>query len=211
MQDAAKRAGTLVVACNTASVRLEEAPDLLVSAAEARLRVLSMVQLLDRALALAGPYIRGKRVCLMGTRFTVNQPVYRDRLLSAGAAEVLPLAATRTERNIAHLWHDTEDGRREIEAEVGATLRRSEAVVLACTLFPLIAPLLRRINPAGTLVDPAAGVDAELLGITGSGPNHLRIAVTGDAIALDDVRDRSGVLFPGWRVDSVEKAAIGKS
>ena len=173
------RTGTLVVACNTASVLLEQLPDVLSEAEGAGLRVLSMVRLLDRVLAAPASTVEGRRVCLMGTRFTVTQPVYRDRLLRAGAAEVLPLAATRTEHTIAHLRHTSEDGRREIVEEVGDAVRRADVVVLACTLFPLIGPLLLSINPACLLLDPAAGIAGTLRRTSPAGTNQLTLAISG--------------------------------
>jgi hypothetical protein len=130
--------------------------------------------------------------------------------MRAGAAEVLPLAATQTERTIAHLWHTSDEGRRQIEGEVGGTIRRSDVVVLACTLFPLVGPLLREINPACVLVDPATGVDGALKGAPGGGANRLTIAMTGHALALDDVRAQSGALFPGWAIEAAESADIGE-
>jgi glutamate racemase len=208
MRVATERSRTLVVACNTASVLLEQLPDLVARASDGGLRVFSMVHLLDRALALGATPIEGRRVCLMGTRFTVSQPVYIERLIRAGATEILPLAATRTERMIAHLWHTSDEGRRQIEAEVGDTIRRSDVVVLACTLFPLIGPLLREMNPALALVDPATGVDGVLRGAPGAGANRLTIAVTGHELALDDVRAQSGRLFPGWVIESAGAATI---
>lgn len=197
---ARSRTATLVVACNTASVLLEQLPQLSARAAAAGLRVLSMVDLLDRVLGGNAAVIQGRRVCLMGTRFTVSQPVYRDRLIRAGAAEVLPLAATRTERTIAHLRHASDDGRREIRDEVEETIRRSDVVVLACTLFPLVSPLLRELNPECVLVDPAVGVDGALRRGSAAGANRLTLAVTGTAIAERDVRARAGALFTGWTI-----------
>jgi len=201
------RTRTLVVACNTASVLLEQLPDLVREAEGSGLRVLSMVRLFDRALALPASTVEGLRVCLMGTRFTTTQPVYRDRLLRAGAAEVLPLAATRTERAIAHLRHRSEEGRREIADEVGATMRRADVVVLACTLFPLVGPLLLSINPACRLLDPAAGIAGTLTGTSPLGTNQLTIALSGQSIPLDDVRRQAGDLFPGWDIASIEAFA----
>lgn len=199
------RTRTLVVACNTASVRLEQLPDVLSEAEGSGLRVLSMVRLLDRALAAPASTVEGQRVCLMGTRFTVTQPVYRDRLLRAGAAEVVPLAATQTEHTIAGLRHTSADGRREIADEVGDTVRRADVIVLACTLFPLIGPLLRSINPACRLLDPAAGIAGTLTGTWPAGTNQLTIALSGRAIPLDDVRRQAGDLFPGWDITSIEE------
>jgi glutamate racemase len=201
------RTGTLVVACNTASVLLEQLPGLVSEAEGSGLRVLSMVRLLDRALLAPDASVEGRRACLMGTRFTVTQPVYRDRLLRAGAAEVLPLAATRTEHAIAHLRHTSEDGRREIADEVGDTVRRADVVVLACTLFPLVGPLLRSINPACRLLDPAAGIAGTLIGTSPAGTSQLTLALSGRAIPLDNVRRQAGDLFPGWDIASIEEFA----
>ena len=141
----------------------------------------------------------------MGTRFTVSQPVYRDRLMRAGAAEVLPLAATRTERTVAHLRHETEEGRRTIVDEVGDTIRRADVVVLACTLFPLVGPLLLTINPGCLLLDPAAGIAGTLIGTWPAGTNRLTLGLTGRAVPLDDVRRQTGDLFPGWDIESIEE------
>lgn len=201
------RTRTLVVACNTASVLLEQLPEVLSEAEGAGLRVLSMVRLLDRVLAAPASTVEGRRVCIMGTRFTVTQPVYRDRLLRAGAAEVLPLAATRTEHTIAHLRHTSEDGRRDIVDEVGDAVRRADVVVLACTLFPLIGPLLLSVNPACRLLDPAAGIAGTLGGTSPAGTNQLTIAISGQAIPLDDVRRQTGDLFPGWDIAAIEEYA----
>lgn len=204
--EAAALSGTLVVACNTASVLLEQLPDLARVASATGLRLVSMVQLMDRALA-SSP-VRGRRVCLMGTRFTVGEPIYRERLASAGAAAVVPLAATRTEQVIARLRHATDDGRREIEQEIAESIRDSEVVVLACTLFPMVAPLLRAINPDCVLVDPATGIDGLLPGASTSGANRLTIGVTGDAFPVDAVREQAGALFPRWSIERVSAAVL---
>jgi glutamate racemase len=201
---AARRAGTLVVACNTASVLLEQAGELAETAAAAGLRVRSMVHLLDRALAAGPAVVRGKRVCLMGTRFTVSQPAYPERLFRAGAADVRLLAATETERTIAHLLHTSPEGRRRIEDEAGPAVRDVDVVVLGCTLFPLVSNVLRDLNPRCVLLDPASGID-DLLQPGGAGPNRLAIELTGETIGPDEVQSRAEDLFPGWIVESVQR------
>jgi glutamate racemase len=194
--------GTLVVACNTASVLLAQSPDVLAMAESAGLRVLSMVDLLDRVLAEHSRTVLGKRVCLMGTRFTVSQTIYRDRLMGAGAVEVIPLAATRTEAMIAHLRHETAEGRAAILDEIGEIVRRADVVVLGCTLFPLIAPLVREVTPRCALLDPAAGIDG-LFTSANPAPHTLTLALTGSAMALDEVRVQASTLFPGWKVEEI--------
>ena len=55
----------------------------------------------------------------MGTEYTVNSPVYADRIAAAGAAEVVLLGATETERSVAILQHETAAGRELILDEIG--------------------------------------------------------------------------------------------
>lgn len=200
----APRATTLIVACNTASVLLRTCPEVRREAAEAGLHVVSMVDFLERHLAARPAPLAGRRVCLMGTRFTVSQPIYLDLLRSAGAREVVPLGATRTEGVLAHLRHTTEAGRREIVAEIGETIRACDAVILACTLFPLIGDLLRALNPACQLYDPAVGIADVLPVATGpGGENRLTVALSGTALTPADLRRSAAALFPGWRIEEI--------
>lgn len=198
------RAGTLIVACNTASVLLRDSPEVRRKAGEAGLHVVSMVDFLERHLASRPAPLAGQRVCLMGTRFTVSQPIYYDLLYRAGARQVVPLGATRTEGVLAHLGHGTEAGRQEIAAEIGETIRACDSVILACTLFPLIADLLRDLNPACRLHDPAAGV-ADVLPATmhPEAENRLTVALSGATLTPDDIHSNAAALFPGWRMEEI--------
>lgn len=195
--------GTLVIACNTASGLYRDCPEVQGEAAAAGLRVFSMVDFLERQLAAEPGRLAGRRVCLMGTRFTVSQPVYADLLRGAGAAQVVPLPATRTEGVIAHLRHGTEAGRREIAAEIGETVRGCDAVILACTLFPLIGELIRALSPGCDLLDPGAGVTALLPPGAAPGPNRITVALTGSAFTPAEIRRSAGALFPGWELVEV--------
>jgi glutamate racemase len=199
---ATPRAKTLVIACNTASVLWQSCPEVQAEAKAAGLRVASMVDFLERHLAKEPARLAGQRVCLMGTRFTVSQPIYRDLLTRAGAREVVPLGATRTESVIAHLQHATETGRREIVAEIGECIRAADAVILACTLFPLVGDLIRELNPACRLHDPGAGV-VDVLPASGGGANRLTVALSGTALTPADLRESAATLFPGWRIDEI--------
>lgn len=79
--------------------------------------------------------------------------------------------------------------------------------MLARTLFPLMSPLLRELSPACVLADPAVDVDDSLQGESAAGANRLTLEVTGQAIAVDDVRAQAHALFPGWTVASVRAVA----
>lgn len=207
------RAPALIVACNTASVRLAELPEISKWAADEGIRVYSMVDLLDSLLGRIGSALGGKRVCIMGTAFTVGRPLYGDRLKAAGVDEIVPLAATETESVIAHLAHGSPDGGERIRREVGDALGRVDTVLLACTCFPLAEPILRGLNPDLDLLDPGAGIDS-VPGLEGrQGPNRMTVALTGSEISSSELERDFPVLFPGWVLEEVmdlDRAPQGK-
>jgi len=200
---ASSRAPTLIVACNTASVLLRDTPEVLDRARRLGLEVHSMADFLEALLRHSAPGIHGKQVCLMGTEFTVSQPFYGNLLTGAGASTVLPLPATRTERTVAHLEHGTSEGRRIILEEIRDTVGGAEAVVLACTCFPLAGDLIREANPDVVLLDPGEGAGTLEVKGEGGGPNLLTVALTGDVLSPEILREQAPVLFPGWELESV--------
>ena len=199
---AAQRSSTLIVACNTASVRLEDSPGVRRHAEERGLRLHSMVDLLDVLLARNSGVLRDRRVCVMGTEYTVGRSLYRHRLRTAGAGEVVALGATRTERAIAHLQHATDEGRRIIRDEIGDTLANVETVLLACTCFPLVAEQIAAINPDIVKLDPGLEIQSVVPEIRRGGPNHLTLAYTGEAVSAEQLEAQAIALFPGW--DEIE-------
>ena len=191
------QAPIIVIACNTASVRLEGAPR--------PPGLFTMVDLFDHALASEREHVAGKRICLMGTEFTVASPVYADRLDTAG--EVVRLGATVTERTIAHLEHTTPEGRQGIVDEIGDVITNTEAVALVCTCFPLIGELIAEINPGIHQLDPGRAIRDIADWPDREGENHLTVAVTGKTVPAGDVRNLASELFPGWdRVEVVSRA-----
>lgn len=206
---AASRSDFLFVACNTASVRLRDCPEVLEEAAHLALHIITMVDLMEDLLRRRSGAIVGKRVCLMGTRFTVEDGTYHRLLVAAGAGEVVPVAATLTERAVAHLRHESPEGFRAIEDEIGDAIRASDAVVLACTCFPLVGEQLRTINPRCELLDPAASLDVFPDLGRGSGPNRLTLRSSGPPPPLEEIRRRVPVLFGGWEIESVEPFQVG--
>jgi glutamate racemase len=161
-----------------------------------------MLDLLDAM--LDGTDLGGARVCLVGTEFTVGQPAYADRIERAGAAEVIRLGATRTERTVAHLQHRTREGRDVVRAEIADGLRDADAAVLACTCFPLIADLFEETSPGIRLLDPGRAISGLYDWPVRDGTNHLTLAMAGDAPSPDAVQVQE--LFPGW--DQVEVVSL---
>jgi glutamate racemase len=188
----------MVVACNTASVRLEESPEVRERADRGGVRLHSMVDLFDSLLQKEAAQLRGKRVCVMGTRYTVDRPVYARRLRDAGVSDVIPLCATRTERAIAHFACRSAEGRALIREEIEDVLAGADAVLLACTCFPLVGDLIDAIKPGIHQLDPGLEV-REVLPTPGRGrPNQLTLACTGTAVTADALRAEAPALFPGW-------------
>jgi len=200
---ARNRSSTMVVACNTASILLRDCPEVRARAKRAGMAVHSMVDLLEATLGSSGRSLEGRRVCLMGTAFTVGRPRYSRILTEAGAASVEPLAATRTERTIAHLQHRSPEGRRAIRDEIEEGVGEADVVALACTCFPLVGDLIRELNPEIELLDPGAGVDRLALPGDGSGSNRLTVGLTGDVLTPEAVRANASRLFPGWALEAV--------
>lgn len=189
---AEEQAPVTIVACNTASVRLEGTPR--------PANVFTMVDLFDSMLATEREHVANQRVCVMGTKFTVASPVYRERL--AAAREVIPLGATLTERTIAQLDHTTPQGRQRIVDEIGEVIREVDAVAHACTCFPLITDLVAEINPDIHQLDPGQAIRGVTDWPEREGKNHLTVAVTGRTVSAGDIQARAAELFPGW--DRVE-------
>jgi len=204
---AAGRTDVMVIACNTASVRLEGALDVRREAGERGLRLFSMVDLLDILLTSEADNVQGRRVCIMGTQYTVGRSVYGSRLLAAGALEVIPLGATLTERAVARLQYESADVRAAIREEITPTLVAADAVLLACTCFPLVSDLIEETRPGIVQLDPGRVIRSVTSPLDRAGPNRLTLAVSGESISGDDLETQAPQLLPGWdRIEVVRVA-----
>lgn len=197
------RSHILVIACNTASVRLRSLPEVLERAGSRGLAIHSMADFLEKVLEARVQDVAKKRVCLMGTEFTLREPLYSDLILEAGARGLLPLAATLTEGAIARLLHESPQGRAGILAECGAALAMADTVVLGCTCFPMVGDLIRGMNPEIALLDPAEGISALGEVGRGEGPNRMTVALSGTVLTPAELESCFPALFPGWELEEV--------
>jgi len=145
----------LVIACNTASaLALKEIR------AAVSVEVLGVIEPGARA---ASEMTRTKRVSVIGTSATVASHAYRKELDKLGIRAVekaCPLLVPLVEEG----WTDhpvTEQVARIYLDELAreqhdANGQQADVIVLGCTHYPLLKPLLRRVLPAGVhLVDSA--------------------------------------------------------
>ena len=204
---AAGKTDTMTIACNTASVRLEDSLGVRRQAEEHGLQVHSMVDLLDVLLIREARRLQGKRVCVMGTEYTVARSVYENRLRASGAGEIVRLGATVTERAIARLQYRSADAREAIRDEIAKGLADVDAVLLACTCFPLVSDLVNEISPGILQLDPGQEIRSVTSPLVRGGPNRLTLAFSGDAIQQRELEGQAPRLFPGWdRIEIVKMA-----
>ena len=141
----------LVIACNTATAL---ALDRITAAAH--VPVVGVVEPGAEAAALAS---RNRKVVVIGTEATVSSHAYRKALESRGLQtreKACPLLVPLVEEGwVEHLV--TEQVARIYLAEAfDDGFRDADVLVLGCTHYPLLKPLLRRVAPAHvSIVDSA--------------------------------------------------------
>ena len=199
---AASCAPLLIVACNTASVSLHRHGNRRGTVVTGELVVVTMAKLVRRILYAHRDQLAGKRIGVLGTRFTTRDPLYAEMIASVGAGKVSACAATRTERVIAAFEYRSPEAAAVIADEIGDFVRGLDAVLLGCTCFPLIAPLITQLNPACLLLDPADAVQAApRISAPGTHRNVLMIGVSGSAAMIPTLK--TAALFPTWTVERV--------
>jgi glutamate racemase len=147
----------IVVACNSAT-----------SAALSQLQAsfsTPMVGVVMPGARAAVQATRGRRIGVMATEATVRSNAYQNALQSLDAGlEVFAVACPR----LAPLIQNGDVFSEEVEAaarEYVAPLKQAgvDTVILGCTHFPLITPMLRRLfGPQVTLIDSAREIAREV-------------------------------------------------
>lgn len=208
-QDAAFLLGrdvkAVVVACNTATA-------FALPTLQSEIRV-PVIGVLDPGVQAALERTRSGRIGLIGTAGTIGSEAYQKALRALRpdvylVAKATPLLVPLVEEN----WLDHAITRQVLEEYVRPMLReRIDTLVLACTHYPLLKPLLAEIaGPAVALVDSATTCASHLkrcldqLGLaaqrTGSG--GIEIFLT-DRPAQFELMARRFLKAPIHRIDTV--------
>ena len=183
-------ADLLVIACNTATAL---AFDKIKSASE--VEVIGVVEPGARAAAQAS---RNHKVIVIGTDATVASHAYRRALEARGVAgkeKACPLFVPLVEEG----WVDhpvTEQvARIYLDEAFSGDASDADVLVLGCTHYPLIKPLLSRIAPAHiTIVDSAESTAHDVA---------RRLDIAPSAPAANERRPRPDLKF--FATDSAEK------
>lgn len=197
----------LVVACNTATaLALEDI--------RAAVKV-PVVGVIEPGAQRASQISKTRRAAVIATEATVSSHAYHRALESFGlqaTEKACPLFVPLVEEGwvehpvteqVAHIYVD------EIFRD-GA--RNADVLVLGCTHYPLIRPLLRRVAPAQVeIVDSAESTAAKVLELIG-GPQCEEHAGTLRCYATDSVDKfrRLGEKFLGCPIESIELIDIEK-
>ncbi len=199
----------LVIACNTATAL---ALDRITAAAH-----LPVVGVVEPGAEAAASVSKNKRVVVIGTEATVASHAYRKALEARGLEareKACPLLVPLVEEG----WVDhtvTEQVARIYLGEAfGDGFHDADALVLGCTHYPLLKPLLRRVAPAHVgIVDSAestARVVAsrleKLLPVTPASHEESRVKSRLKFFATDSVEKfrRLGERFLGHAIEDVQ-------
>ena len=153
----------LVIACNTAAAAVE--PIRRELSLKWQTPFTTMFDGLIMCIEENAPVINGHAISLFGTQFTIESGEYERALLEGGASEVYHIVGTKTERLVAYgLWDnafEVEAARNEI---LGQLDPNAEIVVLGCTCFSIIKPMLRNIfGHHAIFLDPSEYVAQTLI------------------------------------------------
>lgn len=173
---------TLVIACNTLSVRYRQ---LFGSATlpEGPAHILSMADCFEAMVRAQAGQLSGRRVLIIGTEFTAGQVLYAEMIESiCPDATVCTVAATELERRIARFgtWDGATDA--SLTAELGKAIEETDVAILACTCFPMVRGELEALFPGVLFLDPGAYCAGLMPAHDATKNKTLSISVTGEEI-----------------------------
>jgi len=179
---AAQHSETLVIACNTLSIRYHQLRRS--GAAQPSLkRIVTMVDCIEALVQTEAARLDGRSILIIGTEYTASQPVYPDIVASAlPGARVRTIGATGLERAIARFQLDEDGVDALVDPALDAALAEADAAVLACTCFPLVKAALASRFPGVLFLDPGEYCAGLLPRDSQDGKRKLSLKVTGDVV-----------------------------
>jgi glutamate racemase len=182
-------ADTLIIACNTLSIRyhqlaLSNAPVSDLSS------IVSMVDCFMEMVKIEAPRLVNRNILIIGTEFTASQSLYPDILSAAlPIKRISTIAATDLERQIARLEHWNSRADAVLAPALVQAIEQAEVVVLACTCFPMVRLQLEAMFPDLVFLDPGTYC-ADLIRDENTGQNRkLSIRVSGDVVSKEQVAE----------------------
>ena len=199
----------LVIACNTATAL---ALDQITAAAH-----VPVIGVVEPGAEAAGSATKNRRIVVIGTEATVSSHAYRKALEARGLQareKACPLLVPLVEEGwVEHAV--TEQVARIYLAEAFADgFRDADTMVLGCTHYPLLKPLLERVTPGHvSIVDSAESTACAVLSClptvlpsSSSAPDERRMAPRLRFFATDSTEkfQRLGERFLGLPIENVQ-------
>src|SRR5580692_5260755 len=182
----------LVIACNTATAL---ALDRITAAAH-----VPVVGVVEPGAEAAASVSKNKKVVVIGTEATVSSHAYRKALQARGLdarEKACPLLVPLVEEGwVEHAVTEQIAGIYLSEAFADG-FGDADALVLGCTHYPLLRPLLRRVVPSHVSIVDSAESTAHAVA------RHLRALLPASSAVLEERRALPRLKF--FATDSVEK------
>jgi glutamate racemase len=201
----------LVIACNTATAL---ALDRIAAAAQ-----VPVVGVIDPGAGAAAAASKNRKVVVIGTEATVSSHAYRKALESAGLEareKACPLLVPLVEEGWIEHPVTEQVARIYLQEAFADGFHNADTLVLGCTHYPLLKPLLRRVAPGHvSLVDSAestARAVASHLGrlVPGGDREERRAMPRLKFFATDSTEKfrRLGARFLGYTIESVQQVDL---
>lgn len=189
---AEQHSDTLVIACNTLSVRYHQllGSNLPVSGPE---YVVTMVDCFKAMVSSEKKRLANRKILVIGTEFTASQSIYPDILEAVvPGAEVSTIAATDLERKIARFQPFESERESALDNDLKSAIEMTDVAVLACTCFPMVKHRLEHLHPETVFLDPGVYCAGLLDQKSKTGERLIQIMVTGNIVTTTQVMEFAG-------------------
>lgn len=186
---ARKHSETLVIACNTLSVRYHQLPSSRIPSSGLK-QIVSMVDCFEAMIKIEAGQLVNRKVLIIGTAFTASQSLYPDMLDRAlPGVRVSTAAATELERRIARFLPWDSEGNTMFTSELRQAIENTDIAVLACTCFPMAKAELESQFRGVVFIDPGAYCAGLLDDDTATHDRKLSVIVKGDVVSRTRVTE----------------------
>jgi len=202
LTEAHAHSDTLVIACNTLSIRYHQLrrSDVAIGGLT---QIVSMVDCFAAMVRIEADWLADKKVLIMGTEFTASQPLYPGILVAAlPRARIDTIAATELERRIARFqpWESEEEA--VLTNDLRQAISNADVAVLACTCFPMVRSELESLFPETIFLDPGTYCAGLLNTSADAHEKKLSVKVTGNVVSERRVTEFAGSYLSDGRVNS---------
>ena len=126
------RPDIIIIGCNTASIAFRKNQHLFDR--KKQFKIIDLIDAFERMLASDDSFVRGKKVGLLATKYTINSGFYQSCINKYAPDQLLSIIATKSERAVANSFFLDSDARADIIKELApVATEQVETVVLACT------------------------------------------------------------------------------